>query len=79
MKSCWQEGSKQKVIVVNTEARAACASKDTVLSPMLTLKSAQPHLHGLYSVSTSVSHGGGGGAGGEAGGGGGEQMPWHIA
>ena len=61
MKSCWQEGSKQKVIVVNTEARAACAPKDTVVSPMLTLKSAQLHLHGLYSVSTSVSHGGGAG------------------
>eukprot|EP00964_Phaeocystis_antarctica_P013930 scaffold7662_cov55-Phaeocystis_antarctica.AAC.1 len=79
MENCWQEGHKQKATVVNTEARAACASKDTVLSPMLTLKSAQPHLHGLYSVSTSVSHGGGGGAGGEAGGGGGEQMPWQIA
>ena len=48
----------------------------TVLSPMLTVKSAQLHLHGLYSVSTSVSHGGGAGGGGD---GGGEQTPWQTA
>eukprot|EP00964_Phaeocystis_antarctica_P110765 scaffold75117_cov58-Phaeocystis_antarctica.AAC.2 len=76
MESCWQEGHRQKVVVVNSAAAAACAPKSSVVSPMLTLKSAQPHLHGLYSVSTSVSHGGGAGGGGE---GGGEQTPWHTA
>ena len=92
MENCWQEGNKHKVIVVNTDARAACAPKATVASPMLTLKSAQPHLHGLYNVSTSVSHGGGAGGGDEGGGGagggdeggggdkgGGEQTPWQTA
>ena len=63
-------------MLVNTEACAACASKATVLSPMLTVKSAQPHLHGLYNVSTSVLHGGGAGGGAE---GGGEQAPWQTA
>jgi hypothetical protein len=79
MESCLQEGSRQKVVVVNSAAAAACAPKSTVVSPMLTLKSAQPHLHGLYIVSTSVSHGGGGGEGDSGGEGGGEQTPWHTA
>ena len=76
MENCWQEGERQKVVLVNTEACAACASKATALSPMLTVKSAQPHLHGLYNVSTSVLHGGGAGGGAE---GGGEQAPWQTA
>ena len=76
MEKCWHEGSKQNVIIVNTESCAASAPKATVLSPMLTVKSAQPHLHGLYNVSTSVLHGGGAGGGAE---GGGEQAPWQTA